>query len=68
MVVPVRLRPEVQKTIMEKIKLKLAKWLLNSSQYQFVAIKEKDGNIWVDGDVKAMRYMDIEGYLWNRKK
>jgi hypothetical protein len=53
---------------MEKIKLKLAKWLLNSSQYQFVAIKEKDGNIWVDGDVKAMRYMDIEGYLWNRKK
>lgn len=69
MVVPVRLRPEVQKkTIVEKIKLKLAKWLLNSCNYKFVAIKEEDGNIWVDGDIQAMRYMDIDAYLWNKKK
>jgi hypothetical protein len=52
----------------EKIKLRLAKWLLNSCNYKFMAIKEEDGNIWVDGDIKVMRYMDIDGYLLNKKK
>lgn len=33
-----------------------------------MAIKEEDGNIWVDGDIQAMRYMDIDAYLWNKKK
>jgi hypothetical protein len=51
---------------MNKWKAKLAKWLLHSDGFQFAAVKEKDGNIWIEGDIKVMRYLDTDGYFWNK--
>lgn len=53
---------------MNKLKFKIAKWLLHSDGFQFVALKAKDGNVWIDGDNKVMSYLDIDGYFWNKEK
>lgn len=52
---------------MNKWKFKIAKWLLHSDGFSFAAIKAKDGNIWIDGDVKLIRYLDTIGFLWNKE-
>ena len=52
---------------MNKLKFRLAKWLLNSDGFEVVALKSKDGNLFIEGDTRAIRYMDINGYFWNKQ-
>lgn len=52
---------------MNKWKVKLAKWLLHSDGFKFAAVKEEDGNIWIEGDIKVMRYLDTDGYFWSKE-
>lgn len=52
---------------MNKLKFKIAKWLLNSDGFKFAAVKAKDGNVFIEGDVELIRYLDTTGYFWNKK-
>lgn len=52
---------------MNKLKFKLAKWLLNSDGFEFAALKAKDGNIWIEGDIKVIRHLDTDRYFWGRE-
>lgn len=52
---------------MNRWKFKLAKWLLHSDGFQFAALKAKDGNVWIDGDIKVIRYLDTLGYFGNKE-
>jgi hypothetical protein len=51
---------------MNKLKFRLATWLLHSDGFQFTALKEKNGNVWVEGDNSVIKYLDIPGYFWKR--
>jgi hypothetical protein len=53
---------------MNKLKFRIAKWLLHSDGFQFAALKAENGNIWIDGDLKVIRYLDTVGYFWNKKR
>lgn len=52
---------------MNRLKFRLAKWLLHSDGFRFAAIKAKEGNIWIDGDIDLLRYTDTTGYLWKKE-
>jgi len=53
---------------MNKLKFRIAKWLLHSDGFQFAALKAENGNVWIDGDLKVIRYLDTDGYFWNKKR
>lgn len=52
---------------MNRLKFRLAKWLLHSDDLRFVAIKANKGKIWIDGDKDLLRYTDTSGYLWKKE-
>lgn len=52
---------------MNKLKFKIAKWLLHSDGFQFAAPKAENGNTWIDGDPKVIRYVDVSGYFFNKE-
>ena len=51
---------------MNKWKFKIAKWLLHSDGFQFAALKTKGGDVWIEGDVKVIRYLDTLGYFGSK--
>ena len=53
---------------MNKLKFRIAKWLLHSAGFHFAALKAENGNVWIDGDLKVIRYLDTDGYFWNKKR
>lgn len=48
---------------MKNLKLKIARWLLRSIGYNFIAIKNNNAEIWIDGDVHFIRQFDIHKIL-----
>lgn len=52
---------------MNKWKFKIAKWLLHSDGFQFAAVKTKGGDVWIEGDVKVIRYLDTLGYFGSKE-
>ena len=52
---------------MNKLKFRIAKWLLHSAGFHFAALKAEKGQIWIDGDIKVIRYLDTSGYFWNKE-
>lgn len=52
---------------LNKLKLKLATYLLHSEGFQFAALKAKDGVVEIEGDVQLIRYIDTAGYFWKRE-
>lgn len=51
---------------MNKLKLRIANWLLHSAGYQWAAVKQKDGEVWIDGDTVLIRHIDTDRYLWGK--
>jgi len=48
---------------MKDWKLRLAKWLLKNDGFTFIAVKEENGNVWIEGDTQFIRYFDIHEYM-----
>lgn len=53
---------------MNKLKFKLAKWLLHSDGFTFAAIKSKNGNVFIEGDIDLIRCIDTRTYFFGKKK
>lgn len=52
----------------EKIVFNIAKNLLHKLGFKFVAVRERDGNVLIEGDTKLIRYTDVDGYLWSKEQ
>lgn len=52
---------------MEKYIVKIIKWLSNRLGYQITLIKASNGKTIIDGDKKLLRYLDIIGYISNKR-
>ena len=52
---------------MEKYIIKVIKWLSNRLGYKTALIKVSNGNTTIDGDKKLLRYVDIVGYINNKR-
>ena len=47
---------------MEKIKIKLVKWLANKFGYKIAMIKMGYGEISIQGNIELIKYCDVVGY------
>lgn len=52
---------------MNKLKFKLAQWLLKSDGFSFCAIKAHHGEVFIEGDIELIRYVDTNGYFFRKK-
>ena len=52
---------------MERLTLKLIKWLANKLGYKIAMLKSGDGAIIIEGDLDLLKYLDISGYCFKKE-
>lgn len=52
----------------EKFLFNTAKYILHKLGFKFVAVRDRGGEVLIEGDVKLIRYTDTDGYLWGKEQ
>lgn len=52
---------------MERLHIKLIKWLSNKFGYKIALIKASNGTTTIEGDKELIRYVDITGYVFKKE-
>lgn len=53
--------------MMEKLHVKLIKWLSNKFGYKIVMLKAANGTTTIEGDKEMLPYVDISGYFFKKE-
>lgn len=52
---------------MNRLHIKLIKWLANKFGYKIVMLKAVNGTTTIEGDKELFRYVDITGYFFKKE-
>ena len=52
---------------MEKLHVKLIKWISNKFGYKIAMLKASNGTTTVEGNIELLRYVDISGYFFKKE-
>ena len=52
---------------MERLHIKLIKWLSNKFGYKIVMLKAKNGTTTIEGNREVLPYVDISGYFFKKE-
>jgi hypothetical protein len=52
---------------MNRLHIKLIKWLANKFGYKIVMLKAVNGTTTIEGDKELLRYVDIIGYFFKKE-
>ncbi len=52
---------------MERLHVKLIKWISNKFGYKIAMLKASNGTTWIEGDKELLKYVDISGYFFKKE-
>ena len=52
---------------MEKLHVKLIKWISNKFGYKIAMLKASNGTTTIEGNIELLRYVDISGYFFKKE-
>jgi len=52
---------------MDRMHVKLLKWISNKFGYKIVMLKAKNGTTIIEGDKELLRYVDISGFFFKKE-
>ena len=52
---------------MERLHVKLIKWISNKFGYKIAMLKASNGTTTIEGNIELLRYVDISGYFFKKE-